>query len=251
MRVAPYLRRLGYQGPTDATLQVLRDLHRAHLETIPFENLSIHHGERIELDEAWLFDKLVDRRRGGFCYELNGLFAALLRELGFAVARLAARVYDGNGDEGIPFDHMTLKVSVDNRDWLADVGFGDCFIQPIPLDAGPPWQDVRRSYRLVAIDDRMQLQEQRDAEWKPQYIFHHREWQLADFAAGCHYHQTSPSSPFTRRRIASRLTPTGRVSMANDKHIVTHADGTKTETIVDDARRAAILERELGISSRL
>ena len=126
-----YLARITYDGPRDPTIATLRRLHRAHLLAVPFENLSIHRGERIELDESWILDKIVERRRGGFCYELNGAFSALLRALGFRVDRLAARVYGAGGEPGIPYDHMALRVRLE-RDWLADVGFGDCFIEPLP-----------------------------------------------------------------------------------------------------------------------
>lgn len=248
MDVDRYLARLGYAGRRDPSLETLRALHRAHLLAVPFENLSIHAGEAIELDEAWLFDKIVGRGRGGFCYELNGLFAALLRALGFSVERLAARVYGGDGAEGIPFDHMTLRVRVDgDRDWLADVGFGDCFIGPIPLEPGPTWVDERRSYRLRAAGDELVLDEQRDGAWKPQYIFGLTPYALRDFEPGCHYHQTSPASHFTQRRVCSRLTDTGRITVSDGKLTVTHADGSKTETPVADDAFAEVVARELGV----
>src|SRR5262245_64571627 len=109
---AAYLDRLAYAGSTTTTAETLAELHVAHLLAVPFENLSIHSGETIRLDPDWLFDKIVGRRRGGFCYELNGLFAELLVDLGFHVERLAARVYGAVGHLGIPFDHMALAVSI-------------------------------------------------------------------------------------------------------------------------------------------
>lgn len=215
---------------------------------MPFENLSIHCGEAIQLDEAWLFDKIVHRRRGGFCYELNGLFSALLRQLGFTVDRMAAHAYDPHGVEGIPFDHMALRVTLD-QPWLADVGFGDCFIQPIPLRPDSVHEDLRRSYQLITSGDRLELQELHGDHWKPQYIFHQRKWRLSDFQPGCTYHQTSPESPFAKRRLCTHLTNDGRVSLSADRHIVTHADGSRTEQTVDDAGFDALLASEFGISS--
>src|SRR5689334_3479829 len=138
--VARYLDRLG------VTARGLADLHLAHLIAVPFENLSIHANERIHLDVDWLFDKLVTRRRGGFCYELNGLFAELLRALGHRVDLLAARVVGSGGTLGIPFDHMCLRV---DDVWLADVGFGDSFITPLRLDTQEVQHDGRRGFRIV------------------------------------------------------------------------------------------------------
>ena len=121
-----YLKRINYRGPLAPTAETLRRLQVAHLLSVPFENLSIHTGEPIVLDDDALFEKIVVRRRGGFCYELNGLFAALLRALGFHVEMLSAGVVSQAGEFGPEFDHMTLLVSLAER-WLADVGFGDSF----------------------------------------------------------------------------------------------------------------------------
>jgi N-hydroxyarylamine O-acetyltransferase len=126
MNVEDYLQRLGYNGDRIPNAETLRNLHHAHLLAVPFENLDIHLGRPIVLDEKSLYEKIVRRRRGGFCYEANGLFAALLRELGFNVALLSARVMDG-GKLGPEFDHLTLLVQLEER-WLADVGFGDSFL---------------------------------------------------------------------------------------------------------------------------
>jgi len=130
--VAAYLHRIHYRGPLAPTAETLRALHLAHHLAVPFENLDIHLGQPIILDEARFYDKIVRRRRGGFCYELNGLFAALLRELGFDVTTLSARVIDTQpGMIGPEFDHLVLLVQLEER-WLADVGFGDSFRETAP-----------------------------------------------------------------------------------------------------------------------
>ena len=134
MNTDAYLKRINYTGPLEPSPETLRALQVAHLRTVPFENLSIHAGEPIVLEENALFTKIVERRRGGFCYEANGLFAALLRALGFEVAMLAAGVAKSQGGFGPQFDHMTLMVTLDER-WLADVGFGDSFLEPLLLDS--------------------------------------------------------------------------------------------------------------------
>jgi N-hydroxyarylamine O-acetyltransferase len=115
MNTTSYLERIGYYGPLSPTAETLRRLHVAHLMSVPFENLSIHLGEPIVLEDAALFDKVVAHRRGGFCYELNGLFAWLLRALGFRVTMLAAEVRNARGEWGAPFDHMALLVTIEEE----------------------------------------------------------------------------------------------------------------------------------------
>ena len=121
-----YLARIAYTGPTPPTIETLRSIHRAHLQTVPFENLDISLGRTIVVDEDATVRKIVEQRRGGFCYEMNGAFAALLRALGFRVTLLAARVARPQGGEGPEFDHLTLRVDLEEP-WLADVGFGESF----------------------------------------------------------------------------------------------------------------------------
>jgi N-hydroxyarylamine O-acetyltransferase len=232
--VARYLDRLG------VTARGLAELHLAHLLAVPFENLSIHSNERIHLDIDWLFDKLVTRRRGGFCYELNGLFAELLRALGHRVDLLAARVVRPDGTLGIPFDHMCLRV---DDVWLADVGFGDNFIAPLRLDTPGPQHDGRRSFRIVEDGGARFVED----SGKMVYAFDLAPHALADFAPGCEHHQTSPDSHFTRRRVVSRLLPSGRITLRDDRLITTDLDGAKTETAVgDDWRR--LLAEHFGIA---
>jgi N-hydroxyarylamine O-acetyltransferase len=139
---AAYLKRINYSGPVIPAAETLRHLQLAHLLSVPFENLSIHSHQPIVLDDEALFDKIVSRRRGGFCYELNGLFAALLRALGFDTRMLSASVANAKAEWGPEFDHMTLLVTLEQR-WLADVGFGDSFIEPLPLDDRNDWERRR------------------------------------------------------------------------------------------------------------
>ena len=138
-----YLDRIGAGRPDIATAAALHALHRAHLLAVPFENLSIHLGEPVSLDDRDLFGKIVTRRRGGFCYELNGAFALLLGALGFDVRLLAARVF-GQGRFGPPFDHLALLVHTADGDgpWLADVGFGSHSHYPLRFAERGPQDDL-------------------------------------------------------------------------------------------------------------
>src|SRR6476660_5351915 len=151
MDIEAYLKRINYNGPRQPNAETLRSLQKAHLLSVPFENLSIHSGEPIVLDEDALFTKIVEQKRGGFCYECNGLFASLLRALGFDVAMLAAGVAHPGGGFGPIFDHMTLMVTLDQR-WLVDVGFGESFVEPLLLDSRSEQVQGTRSFRVVDED---------------------------------------------------------------------------------------------------
>lgn len=147
MDVGQYLRRISYDGPVEPTVEVLRAVQWAHLEKVPFEDLDIHAGLGIRLEEPWLFQKIVVRRRGGLCFELNGSFAALLEAMGFEVVRLSARVFMEDGSLTPELDHLVLLVTLRER-WLADVGFGECFRVPLRLDDCEVQKDGYGAYRL-------------------------------------------------------------------------------------------------------
>src|SRR5215471_9665992 len=205
MDVSAYLERLNYDGPTDPCVDVLQALQLAHLLSVPFENLSVHAHEPIVLDDESLFAKIVGRRRGGFCYELNGLFAALLRALGFKVAMLSAEVPNAQGQYSEPFDHMTLLVTLQQR-WLVDVGFGDSFLAPLRIDQTSEQTQPHGSFRITADGSYLVLSRCVAGAWKTEYRFTLQAYDYKDFASMCVYHQTSLHSQFTQKRICSRLT---------------------------------------------
>jgi N-hydroxyarylamine O-acetyltransferase len=235
-----YLERIGHIRPPGATDTALHDLHEAHLMAVPFENLSIHLGEPIELEEASLLDKLVGRRRGGFCYELNGAFALLLGALGFDVTLLAARVFGSDG-LGPPFDHLALRVDAPLPGtvgpWIVDVGFGDHAILPLALDDRRPRADPAGEFQVVETADG-DLDVIKDG--RPQYRIEMRPRIWADFVPMCWWHQTSPKSHFTEAPVCSLALPRGRVTVS-DRRLITTLDGVRTETILatDDELRAA------------
>jgi N-hydroxyarylamine O-acetyltransferase len=246
--VRAYLRRIGYAGPTAPSAETLRALHRAHMLAVPFENLSIHAREPIELDEELLFDKVVRRGRGGFCYELNGLFGALLRALGFRVEMLSARVANERGEFGPEFDHMALMVTLEER-WLADVGFGASFLEPLLLDETDA---QRRDEGVFRIDGtgahRLLMQLDDKGEWQPQYRFTLQPHQLADYTEMCRYHQTSPDSHFTRKRVCSRATHDGRITLS-DMTLITTVAGERRERVLASVEEyEAALREHFGFS---
>ena len=246
--VAAYLSRIGYEGPLDPSAQTLRDLQVAHLRTVPFENLSIHSNEPIVLNDEALFEKVVQRRRGGFCYELNGLFAALLRALGFEVEMLSAAVARSTGEYGHDFDHMTLLVRLEQR-WIADVGFGDSFIEPLLLDEPGEQTQGARAYKFVSDGDhRVLMQRNYDGTWAPQYRFTLKPHVYADYEEMCEYQQTSPESHFTKGRICTRATTTGRVTLSGLRLITTLNAGERAEEeLAGEDEYVAALRQHFGI----
>ena len=245
--VQAYLNRIGYEGPLEPAAQTLRELQLAHLRTVPFENLSIHSNEPIVLEDAALFEKVVQRRRGGFCYELNGLFAALLRSLGFEVEMLSAAVARPTGGFGPDFDHMTLLVTLDQR-WIADVGFGDSFIEPLLLDETGEQTQGARAYKFVTDGDhRILMQRNYDGTWAPQYRFTLTPHVYEDYEAMCEYQQISPESHFTKGRICTRSTPTGRITLSELRLITTRNAGERVEETLSEDEYATALREHFGI----
>jgi N-hydroxyarylamine O-acetyltransferase len=246
--IQSYLDRIGYRGPLTPTAETLRALQVAHLQTVPFENLSIHAHQPIVLDDESLFDKVVVRRRGGFCYELNGLFAALLRTLGFEVAMLSAAVARADGTFGPEFDHMALQVDLEER-WLADVGFGDSFREPLRLDERGEQPEGVRAFRIDKDGDHLLLL-RRDGPgelWQPQYRFTLQPYEYPDYADMCRFHQTSPESHFTRQTVCSLATREGRVTLSGMKLITTKGGERQERVLGSDGERAALLREMFGV----
>ena len=246
MDINAYLNRIKYSGPRTPTAEALRQVHCAHSLAIPFENLDVHLGRTIILDEERLFEKIVCQRRGGFCYELNGLFAALLRELGFKVTMLSARVYldDKLGPE---FDHMVLLVQLEER-WFADVGFGALFMEPLRMDDKKPQIQRNYAYRIKQYGNNWKLLARKTGEpWKAIYRFTLEPRQLHDFTEMCHWHQTSPRSWHTQNRICTRATPDGRITLRETKLVITQGKDRSEQIISTKEEYVDALKNHFGI----
>lgn len=250
--VTTYLARIGHDGPIQPDWATLSALQRAHLRTVPFENLDIHLGRPIQLDRDHLFQKVVLARRGGFCYELNGLFAMLLREIGFAVTLLGARFPRDHDLPTSELDHLTLQVRCRDREYpvLVDVAAGRGSF-PVPLrmdtDEAQPQPEVNAAFRIVPERDGYQIWRQPDGgDWEREYRFDLWPREFAEFQAGCDFHQTSPHSLFTQNRLCTILTLTGRVTLSGNT-LITTAHGVRTERELDDAGGHQALRDHFGI----
>jgi N-hydroxyarylamine O-acetyltransferase len=217
-QVDGYLRRIGAARPERPDAAHLRELHRGHLLTVPFENLAVHLGEEITLEPRALVDKIVTARRGGFCYELNGAFAALLSALGYRVTLLAGRVHGRNGF-GPPFDHLALRVDT-AEPWLADVGFGRHSLFPLRMADRGEQHDPGGVFRVMEAPGG-DLDVLRDGV--PQYRLETRPRALPDFGMACWWQHTSPESHFTRSLVCSLLTGTGHLTLSGDRLVTTDA----------------------------
>ncbi len=246
-----YLQRLQLDQAPPPDLQGLRRLHLAHLMQIPFENLDIRAGLPIRLEQEALLDKILLRRRGGFCYELNLAFSWLLQSLGFQTRFLSARVWNGKA-YGPEFDHMLLAVQLEAQCWIADVGFGDSFRLPLLLaGAGAGNQELGVTYRCEADGaDWILLQQKAGHAATPQYRFQTQAFQLDDFLPMFAYQQTSPNSHFTQKTICSLPTADGRISIADQKMIVTQHGKRNVHSIDSEAEYHALLQHKMGMSAQ-
>lgn len=208
-----YLHRLHYEGDIQPNLATLKALHSLHLKHIPYENLDIMQGLSCNLEPETLFEKMILRKRGGFCYELNGLFACLLRKMGFSCEIVSARIHQADGTVGEEFDHALLIVSLEEK-WIADVGNARWFHQPLCLQCETSQADAGRNYQVIPYNGGyLLLLEGAEGDQVPQYQFTECPRKLTDFQPMCDYKWTSPQSRFTQDRICSRVTEQGRIML--------------------------------------
>jgi N-hydroxyarylamine O-acetyltransferase len=236
-----YLVRIGHSSGVDPTIEPLTALHRAHVLSIPFENLDILLGRPIRLDLESLQAKLVHRRRGGYCFEQNSLFAAVLDRLGFDVTGLAARVRMGD-DRSTPRTHMILAVDIAKTRWLADVGFGgDTLLDPISFDDHEPVQQGAWAFRLVEEGDVRVLRGLRSDGWMDLYAFTDEPQLPVDYEVANHYTSTWPRSPFVTRIIAQRSGLDERWMLIDDELRVERPDGTERWSVDSPEERLSVL----------
>lgn len=232
-------------GPDAESLHLLQ---RQHLLNVPFENLDIHWKRPIVVDVAKFYAKIVGERRGGFCYELNGLFNELLREIGFQTRLVSARVFSGEKGFGPEFDHAAIIVTIGELEYLTDVGFGDFTAEPLRFVTDIEQQDREGVLVIRRADDGyFEVAKKAGDAWLPQYMSKPFARDLSEFAEMCDFQQFSPESHFTKGKVCSVLTGDGRKTLTDKKFIVT-SNGEKTETLVEsDEEFDQILVREFNI----
>jgi N-hydroxyarylamine O-acetyltransferase len=250
MNIERYLARIGMEktgAPPD--LAGLRLLQRQHLLNVPFENLDIHWKRPIVLDTAAFYRKIVEDNRGGFCYELNGLFNELLREIGFETRLLSARVADGQGNFSPEYDHAAILVIIGEMQYVADVGFGAFAAEPLRLEADVEQEDEAGKFIVREYDsESFEIAKQEDHRWRTEYIFAPLGHDLSEFEERCLWHQTSPDSHFMKNKICSLLTLTGRKTLTDKKFISTTEAGRFESEVSGEEEFEQVLLKEFGIT---
>lgn len=248
--LAAYLQRTGYAGDIAPTWQALQALHLAHATRIPFENLDIMLGRPIALDLPAIQAKLVGRRRGGYCFEHNLLFAAALRAFGFDLTQLAARVRYRT-TALLPRTHMLLLVEAEGRRWLADVGFGgEGLLLPIPFGTGEEVQHYAWRYRVIEeAGSGWVLQSQRDGHWHNLYAFTLEPQLAVDYEIANHYVSTHPRSRFVQTLTVQLPHPEQRLILRDRELAVDRGASVSagSRTLADEAELLQVLRQDFGL----
>ena len=238
--------------PHTPDLASLQALQLAHLLTVPFENLDIAAGRPIILDDASLYAKIVGRRRGGICYELNGAFAWLLRALGFDVTIVAANVHAGAGAWTPDFDHMALVVATGDKRYLVDVGFGDSCRVPVDLAGKGRQHDGLLDYAMASEEGWYTLSKAHVADpesaMQPSFRFDLTPRAFEEFVPRCHFHQTSQESHFRRKTVCSSATADGRITFTGTELIVSKGMTRDVTPLNDGAAVRDALADYFGIA---
>lgn len=249
-KVDAYLSRISVAADHDLepTIESLRVLQTRHLLSVPFENLDIHWKRPIVLDTDKFYEKIVVNKRGGFCYELNGLFNELLRDLGYETRLVSARVFGGEHGFGPEFDHAAIIVSIGEKEYLTDVGFGDFAAVPLEIADGVEQIDREGIFSINSVENGSFVVEKRNGEaWRPAYMFGTQARDLVEFAEMCDFQQYSPESHFTKGKLCSVMTIEGRKTLTDDKFIVTRNGEKVEETVADDSEFLSLLASEFNI----
>ena len=247
--VEPYLARIQLEKKIP-NLSYLQKLHQKHLFNIPFENLDVHYSKRITLDFKKIYDKIILSNRGGFCYELNGLFYHLLLNLGFNATVGSARVY--HEDKLSPeYDHMIVFVEIDGTHFLCDVGFGNSFWYPLKIESMTPQLDNTSYYRFQQhIDGYWVLEKSKDnSQFKKLYRFDLVPKQVIQFLSRCEYHQTSMESQHTRQKVISKMSLSGTVQLTGRELTKKLFGEIEVKPIMNEDEFLYHLREEFGIDT--
>jgi N-hydroxyarylamine O-acetyltransferase len=247
MDLHSYLNRIGIKEIREPSPEFLAELQMRHLLSIPFEDLDIPDRKRIELDLNKIYNKIILSGRGGFCYELNGLFHWLLTSLGFKADMLSARVFNSQKNGfGPEYDHMALLVHLD-KDYLADVGFGDSFRSPVEMPDGET-EDISGFYKIYQKDEiNFDLKKKSENGWELQYSFSTIPRVLSDYNEMCAFQQDDPSSHFRTRMLCTIATETGRITVSNNSLIITEKGNKSKKEFETEEEFHLLLKQYFGI----
>jgi N-hydroxyarylamine O-acetyltransferase len=244
MDIEAYFARIGYCGSRAPTLETLRALHTLHPAAIPFENIDVLLGLPIDLAPAAVDAKLIGNRRGGYCYEQNGLFKRALATLGFSVEGLGARVlWQVPGDAPPrPKTHMALRVMIDGVPWLADVGFGGCVpTVPLRLDSTAPQASPHESFRITPDGGDLLIEAELGDRWAALYRLDPAPMLDIDYELGNWFVSSHPQSHFRQRLMVSRVTPEARTTLQYARLSVRRSDGSVDQLQLDATEIEATL----------
>jgi len=231
-----YLERINYSGDLSPSLEVLRKLQKTHVLNVAFENLDIHFGNTIELDTNKIFKKISSNNRGGFCYELNGLFYELLTLIGFKTKRISARVYNKDKGYGQEYDHLAVIITIEGIEYLSDVGFGEFSFGPLQIEEGKIQMDERGHYLIEKHDhEYLRVSKLENGISIPEYIFKNIHRELNEFEGMCMYHQSSPDSHFTQKKLISIPTEKGRITLTDVSLKIRSNDSVNEIKLKDEA----------------
>lgn len=248
MDLEKYLSRIGFDHfAIEPNLPNLNLLQRNHLLNVPFENLDIHWKRRIVVDIDKFYQKVVKNKRGGFCYELNGLFNELLKKIGYKTKIISARVFNGEGEFGKEYDHLAILAKIEDEEFLVDVGFGDFIAEPLNFALDIQQEDANRTYLIRRFDDRyFEVVKKVKDDRQSEYIFQNTQRDLSEFAKMCDFHQTSKSH-FSKGKVCSLMMANGRKTLT-DKRLKVYQNGNLFEIEVNSEKVFEdILEKEFNI----
>jgi N-hydroxyarylamine O-acetyltransferase len=243
-----YFERINYKGSADASENTLRDIHIAHTLNVPFENLDVFYRRPILLDGASLYKKMVKERRGGYCFEMNGIFSLVLQEMGFKVTNLLAKVTI----DGIHYTtktHQAILVETGGNQWLADVGFGnDGIIAPLILEENTEQKQFAHTYRLITHSTLgYVLQKKQEDGYNPLYAFTLDECSPEDFLMSNHFTSTFPESFFLTMRMCTMPTKDGRITLTDSHFKVVVKNDVSDVPIANEHEFAAALKEYFGL----
>lgn len=227
-----YFKRIDYKGGRQVSAETLKQLHLGHVMNIPFENLDVFARKNISLELDDLFDKLVRRHRGGYCFEMNGLFAAVLTAIGFPVSRHLARVYH-EGFDNSGKTHMVLLVQADGQQWVCDVGFGgNSLAAPLLFEEGREQEHLGRIHRVMADPVYgYRVEFKTAAGFEPIYAFTREDCCPVDYLIANHYTATFPESFFRQAQMCALVTATGKITYLDGSLKITDGEALTEATI--------------------